>query len=298
MNNPIVFKHTEDGKWRSRFNGRTFKFLEGTHEPGIDGGPPPTTPSGAFRMIPKPLRFDGDPAEKREDPPAQSEAPEPKPQPEAQTEPQTTQDPQPAQTQPSQPPQMETPQTASEPANTGFPTYCEDALRGASGISDGAGVEPEAEQQPNPFGETPAQTKKKKQEIPLIEMLVDSMFGMGEQLGGPKAPKSATMGAFSIESLRDNMVESAKEAFPGADVEMGPKTTFALCMAGYLGLCMSEQRFRENTTPWYLHFRGRIAGWWARVKYGRQKRKEEKAAKRKEPETKPEPEQKAEDAQG
>jgi hypothetical protein len=105
-------------------------------------------------------------------------------------------------------------------------------------------------------------------------MAIDSMFQIGEKLGGPKAPKSATSGACSLEGLRDMMVTSAKQSFPGLDVEMGPRTTLAVCMLGYLGMCASHEQFRANTTPLWARAADRLRlGWaWVRIKLSRRKK--------------------------
>lgn len=291
---PIVFKHTKDGKWRSRFNGRTFKFEEGKHEPGVDGGPPPTVPSGAFKVIPLELRTreidlrrKAEIAEEKQAAQAQAE---PSKEPQVAPEPEAKPEPEP---EPTPPPAPEP--VAQEPET--FPAYCADAIGripATEAIPEEAGGHLGDEEQPNllPLPEDES-ADQSDDTLPLIEMLVDSMFQMGEQLGGPAAPKSATMGALTTEGLRDMMVRSAKEAFPSADVEMGPKTTLGLCFFGYLGLCYSRERFRQNTDPWlkvagrwfgdrWAVLKSRVGGAWSRWRQPKQPQASERKPDKKE----------------
>ena len=259
---PLVFKHGGDGNWRSRYRDekgriRTAKFREGYHQPGANGEQPPINESGSFVAIPKPIRDTLTPQQPQpEAEPAQVEATiEPTPQ----TEPQPENSPQ---TEAPQPPQSEEPQQSEPAPAEAFPEYCEDAMRGASEST----TEPLELPQADTFEDPVAPGESKESDLPVIEMAVDTFLQLGEMLGGPKAPKSATMGAISTETLRDMMVKNGKAAFPGMDIEMGPKTSLGLCAIGYLGLCYSQEEFRKNTAPWYLRARAKFAGWWVNRK--------------------------------
>lgn len=260
MTEPKIFKHGGDGNWRCRSQDakgrwRTAKFITGTHEPGHGDEPPPITASGAFVRIPKAIRDTIAPKV------------EPAPEPQAQT-------PVAPQIEPTQSPQAEPAQTEPAKETSGFPPLCADAMS-AGNIA--AVAPPEMTQVDGMPPQSEAGTPNAL-EIPLVEMAVDTLFNFGEQFGGPKAPKASATEGFSAEQLRDTMVKAAKEVFPKADVEMGPAPTLVLSILAYGGLCYAHEDFRKNTAPWYLKLKTKFAGWWFRVKSGREARRRAKAA--------------------
>lgn len=261
---PIRYQHEQDGKWRVRYRDRkgrirVDKWEEGKHAPGTDGGPPPLTDGGTFRTIPKVIREAHAPvtAEKTNEPaspvantldtephPAASDTAE-------QAQPETTAEPEPSKM-------------------LDFPPLCDDARRGPS--LDDSGGTAGSEKAPSP---APADHKM---EIPVVEMLIDTMFNLGEALGGPKAPKGSAMTeGFSMDQLRQTMVESGKQIIPKADVEAGPKLTFFGSMGIYLFLCYQHEQFRENARPWYVKIREKIGLSWHRLRQKRADRKKAKA---------------------
>lgn len=266
---PIVYRHQTDGKWRVRYRDpkgriRVDKFIEGLHEPGIDGESPPLTEGHTFRTIPKAIR-NTHTAPVEEAPAIEPEPSErsPEPQQVPTVEPETVQ----LQVEPTQqaespqlaPPQEATPERTieAETAKTeAFPEFCEDARR-VDPISDSA-----PQEAPNP-----TESASKPIEIPVVEMLIDGMFQMGEQLGGPRAPGgSAVTAGLTLESLREMMIKSGREAFPKAEVEAGPKTTFFGCMGLYLFICTQHENFRTNTAPWWQRAKERAGLWWHRTR--------------------------------
>ena len=272
---PIIFKHKEDGNWRSRTRDdkgrwRTFKFNAAMHEPGIDGGPPPTVPSGAFKTLPKAIRDTVNP-EVAKEPENEPERPAELAQPEpTQTEPNPSpaQAAEVAQPEPEQTPQPDAPEPEQNAANSAFPDFCADAKR-AGFVAEAS---PEGTPQPEP--------KAEKMDIPVVEMLIDSMFSVGEALGGPKAPPgSSASDGLTVEGLRKMMVKSGKEAFPKAEIEAGPKVTFFGCMAIYLFMCNQHEQFRENAAPWYERAKEKIGLFRYRVKNWFRSRKEKKQPK-------------------
>lgn len=260
---PKVFKHGGDGNWRCRSQDdkgrwRTAKFVTGKHEPGYGDEPPRVTEKGSFITIPQAIR--------------DTRTAQVEPKPAATPEPQQNA-PTPAISEPAKQAEPEIAKQEPSKETSDFPPFCDDA-RGKGGVilaeseiasPEGAILPPVEPEQPN------------STEIPLVEMAIDTMFQLGEQLGGPKAPKLATVEAFSTEGLRNQMVKAAKEVLPSASVEMGPKKTLAACIVAYLGMCYSSEQFRENTAPWYIRAKGKFAGWWLKMKHGRDTRRKAKA---------------------
>lgn len=273
---PKVFKHGGDGNWRCRSQDdkgrwRTAKFIEGKHQPGLGDEPPPITDSGAFVTIPKAIRDTTAPAQ-----PEQAAQAEPQPEPVAQPQAQPAPEPQ---NEPTQSPQPEPTQPEPAKETSGFPEFCADAMRNQSTPIVQA---TDATQAEGIVGD-PVAPKPSKVEVPVVELLIDSMFSIGEGMGGPKAPKGSGTDGLSLETLRDKMVESGKAAFPAAEVEAGPKTTFFGCMGLYLYMCYTHEEFRKKAEPWYIRAKGNFASWWTRLKHRRQSKRREKEAAQPEP---------------
>lgn len=257
---PIVFRNKTDGEWRSRMQDekgkwRTFKFVDGLNEPGVDGGPPPTVESGAFKRIPKAIRETlGTEAPAQPEPAAPTPAPEP-----AQSQ-------DGGQPEPAEPTQPEPAQSPQAPEKEVFPPLCADAMR----------VPPPPTQE-EAGGTGPTGPKEPgKLDIPVVEMMIDTMFAMGEAMGGPKAPKGSATEGLSMEGLRSTMVRAGNEAFPKANLDAGPKTTFFGCMCIYLVTCYQKEKFRENAAPWYERMREKIGLWWHRMRARRREKRENK----------------------
>lgn len=265
---PIIFRHKGDGNWRCRSQDekgrwRTAKFETGKHEPGRGDEPPRVTEKGSFYVIPKAIRDTRLLASEAKPEPVAGKAAE-SPQP----EPNSAKD---------EPAKLAEPEIAKQPQAediNGFPEFCTDA-RGKGGAILGEadiasttdGALPEIEPEP------PQET-----EVPLVEIAIDAMFQFGEKLGGPKAPKSATMETFSTEGLRDQMVLAAKRVMPnGLSVKLGPWGTLGACMAQYLTTCYAMAQSREVPTPLFVKMKIKLASWWMKAGHWKQRRKAAKA---------------------
>lgn len=244
-----------DGVWRSYYKGRGARHDPALHEPeGPNGEPPPLTPGGSFRRMPKALRkFSG------REPTPKAPAPTPKPQ------------------GPSTTPGPEAPSGPSpqEPASGKFPEYSPLVEK----FREREGAAPADLKPPPAPGQGPAALK-----IPLAEYAIDALMTTGEALGGPPAPQAVKGAPFEPAQLRQLMIDALNESLPAlGNVNAGPKTRLALGASAYLALCYTRPEFRKNVEPIKQTIGQRLGAAWYKAKTGvgnwlaaRKKRKEER----------------------
>ncbi len=84
--------------------------------------------------------------------------------------------------------------------------------------------------------------------LPSTQMSIDRVDQFRERLAAPKSLAPTLAEDIELEIMRNLMVRSANRKSMSVDVEMKSSMEGAMCLAGYLAMCISREKFRANVS--------------------------------------------------